>query len=121
MPQQPQQPRPSSPQQTRQQPSSGFEFLSAEPRAGDATAQPGKGTVGNGMPSEQQPIPLPSDSPPNFWHEFLRVQSDKLILAGLGVFLILRHADDKLIAGVIGALTVLIQGQRFRLGNIGRK
>lgn len=49
----------------------------------------------------------------NFWHEFLRVQSDKIILLMLIAFLHYVHADEQL-KYVIGALIVLIQGQRFK-------
>lgn len=51
----------------------------------------------------------------DFWKEFLRVQSDKIILALLIVFFFLRHAPEGLILGLLGALTTLINAQRFNL------
>jgi len=49
-----------------------------------------------------------------FVAEFIRVQSDKLILFSLLVYLLKIHAPDLWIGNVQGALLVLIQSQRFR-------
>lgn len=49
-----------------------------------------------------------------FIAEFVRVQSDKLILFGLLLYMLKIHAPDLWIGNVQGALLVLIQGQRFR-------
>lgn len=60
--------------------------------------------------------PLPKISPkddPHFWREFFRVQTDKLLLIGLIVFLHLTHADERLQAAAVGGLVVLVQQQRF--------
>jgi hypothetical protein len=53
-----------------------------------------------------------TNPPPTFWQEFCRVYTDKLILLGLIVFLYFVHQEEQM-KYVIGALAVLIQGQRW--------
>jgi hypothetical protein len=49
-----------------------------------------------------------------FWADFLRVQSDKIIMLVLIAFLFHVHADEKLVDVAVGGLIMLIQGQRFK-------
>jgi hypothetical protein len=53
-----------------------------------------------------------------FWQEFLRVMSDKLLLLFLIVLMILRHVDDRLTYLTIGGLVGVITGQRFRFKGV---
>lgn len=64
-------------------------------------------------PIVAQPKP-PQQTAGNFWAEFLRVQSDKLILFALIVVLHYFHAGEQLEAAAVGGLITLIQGQRFK-------
>lgn len=56
--------------------------------------------------------PAPTDAP-SFWRDFVRVETDRIILLLLIVFLHFVHADDKLQAAAIGGLIMSIQGQRY--------
>jgi hypothetical protein len=65
--------------------------------------------------ADRSPKPLQTpvtNPPPTFWQEFFRVYTDKLILLGLIVFLYFVHQEEQM-KYVIGALAVLIQGQRW--------
>jgi hypothetical protein len=51
----------------------------------------------------------------DYWKEFLRVQSDKFILALLLLVLHFTHAPDNIQTMALGGLLTLINAQRFNL------
>lgn len=51
----------------------------------------------------------------DYWKEFLRVQSDKFILALLLIILHFTHAPENMQTMTLGGLLTLINAQRFNL------
>jgi hypothetical protein len=50
-----------------------------------------------------------------YWKEFFRVQSDKLLIAAILVFFHLRGAPELIQTMALGGLLTLINSQRFNL------
>ncbi len=61
----------------------------------------------------QEPKSLLAPAKRTFWQEFWRVETDKVFLLALIVFLHFVHAADTLQAAAIGGLIMSIQGQRY--------
>jgi len=49
----------------------------------------------------------------NFWQEFLRVQTDKILLCALFLIMHYWHVSGEMQAAVMGGLIGVIQSQRF--------
>lgn len=48
-----------------------------------------------------------------FWREFIRVETDRFVLAALIIVLHFVHAPDSWVLPLIGGLVMSIQNQRF--------
>jgi len=67
-------------------------------------------------PAAPAPAKTAGDSRADFWREFIRVETDRILLVVLFVFMSFNHSSDTLKAAVLGALGMSITQQRYSRG-----
>lgn len=69
-------------------------------------------------PAAPAPAKTAGDSRADFWREFIRVETDRILLVILFGFMTFRGSSDTLKAAVLGALGMSITQQRYSRGII---